>query len=355
MNYLSRIWKKNSIPEDNPITAADDETRNYIDKLKQLNGMLSEKDEQICSIQEDYKKIFHLFSDMVILLDNAGSIIDLNKKAQKLLNEHNKYCQLIGQKWKDVMQNIGCNWDVSIEKEVIESDVLYEKTKEAYMDKLDKHFLISILPVRKSTDSDYFILVIRDITQIKERELNLIKKQKLLSYIDTIANIFSRNLNIDYIMDKIVETLSDIDKVDSVYIYKNCEHGMRAGKVREYYKNGHDINISDTIYYSEFPRWKDYFNLNQVICGTIEKFPKHEKEYLKNRDIKSICIVPIYTPLGFWGFIGFDSYDKTKYWSYDEEQLLKIAANVIGGEIYKWSLRNINSNIEDITVKCVNK
>lgn len=351
MGYLDRIWKNGSEVEEKTMS---DETREYIKQLKHLNNVLGEKDGLLQSIQEDYKKIFNLFADMVILLDDSGSIIDLNKKSQILLNKHNFNDSLIGKKWKEVIEELGCKWDASIEKAALESDMSEEKEKEVYIDKLDKHFLISVTPVKKEHSADYFIVIIRDITKIKEREINLIKKQKFLNYINIIADVFSRNLNINYIMDKIVETLSDIDNVDLVYIYKNCSDGLEATKIREYHKNGEPIDISDTIKYNNFPRWIDYFRLNHIICGTSDEFPKHERRYLKQGNIKSICAVPIYTPEGFWGFIGFNSYKKEKHWTYDEEQLLKIASNVIGGEIYKWSLRNINNNVEDITPKCVN-
>lgn len=79
----------------------------------------------------------------------------------------------------------------------------------------------------------------------------------------------------------------------------------------------------------------EYFSLNHIICGNIRDFPKNEKLFLRKTNIRSICIVPIYTPIGFWGFLGFDSHQQEKQWTYDEEQLLKIAANIIGGELYK--------------------
>jgi len=334
-----------------------DDIEYYISQLKSLNGELNKKDERIMSIQEDYKKIFNLFPDMVILIDNNGSIIDLNKRSQIVLDNFRTNNSLIGEKWSNICKKLGCNWEKSIEKYLIESDVLYEKSKEIYVDKINSHFILTVTPVRKYNNSDYFIIVIKDITEVKIRELNLIKKQKLLSYIYNITDIFSRNLNINYIMDKIVEILSDIDNIDLAYIYKNCEDNKKAKKIREYYKNSNYNlnNINDYLLYDEFPRWKEYFNLNHIVCGTINDFPYHERNHMSKNNLKSICIVPIYTSAGFWGFIGFDSYKKYKKWSYDEEQLLKIAANTIGGEIHKWVLKNINNNeVENIIPKCVN-
>jgi hypothetical protein len=63
-------------------------------------------------------------------------------------------------------------------------------------------------------------------------------------------------------------------------------------------------------------------------------------------------VVPIYTPVQQWGFVKFDSCDKIKNWSYDEEKILKIAANIIGAGIYQWTLRN--NKEEKIYKSCVN-
>lgn len=343
---------------DNTIEIDDNYTQSYIEQLKILNEKLIDKDSKIVSVQEDYKKIFNLSSDMIILLDDNGCVIDLNRKAQRILSRYIKEKTIIGKEWKNVLYEIGCNWDKSIEKQILNSDSLYEKTKEIYIKKMNKYYLLSIIPVRKPNDDSYFILTIKDVTNIKLRELNLIKKQKLLNYIYNITELFSKNLNINYIMDRIVETMANVNNVDMVYIYKNCNCNTTAEKIREYHKANLNINISDSIKYSDFPRWKDYFDINHIICGSVGDFPENEIELLKDKrdgnKIKSLCIVPIYTPLGLWGFLGFESYIDKKVWTFDEEQLLKIAANVIGGEIHKWNLRNINHSLEEIQTKCIN-
>ncbi len=328
----------------------------YIENLKILTQELSEKDEKILSIQEDYKKIFNLFSDVVVLIDSEGNVIDLNRKAQVIFNSL-EAIKIIGKKWKDIIEYLGCNYNKSIEKQVIESDVLKERSKEVYIDKLKKHFLISILPIRKTGDNDYFIFTARDITKIKEREQDLIKKQSLIKYIDYISDAFHRNFNINYIMEKIVEVLGKIDNVDAVYIYKNYideNNKLYAEITKSWSKNKYKNRAKGfkELHYSNFPRWKEYFEANHIICGNINGFPKNEKLLLKNEDIKSICVVPIYTATEWWGFLGFDSIDVNKNWTFDEERILKIAANIIGSGIYQWTLRNSKDEILQKT--CIN-
>ncbi|MFW6025462.1 MAG: hypothetical protein ACOCRX_03900 [Candidatus Woesearchaeota archaeon] len=72
--------------------------RNHILELKKITNMLEEKDSQIYSIQEDYKKIFNIFSETVIIIDDEGYVIDLNKKGHKLLNNICDDNKIIGRK-----------------------------------------------------------------------------------------------------------------------------------------------------------------------------------------------------------------------------------------------------------------
>jgi hypothetical protein len=53
-------------------------------------------------------------------------------------------------------------------------------------------------------------------------------------------------------------------------------------------------------------------DLNHILCGDIKDFPDSEKRVLDMRNVKSTCVVPIYTPVQQWGFVKFDSCDKIK-------------------------------------------
>lgn len=334
-----------------------EEVSGYIQSLKELTKQLSEKDDQIVSIQEDYKKIFNMFHDSVVVIDYEGYVIDYNKKAQKLL-ESVSGGKVIGEQWKKVIEGLGCNWENTIEKEVIENESRKELFKEVHIPDLKRDFLISVSSFEKESNTNYFIFTARDITRLKEREKDLIKKHNLITYIDQISDVFSNNLNINYILEKIVEILGKIEKVDMVYIYKNdvdtqgCDYA-EIMKTWAAYDCSSRTRSLETFYYYNFPRWKEYFEMNNIICGSIGDFPRNERQFLGDEGIQSVCVVPIFTPAGWWGFLGFDSYLENKKWTYDEEKILKIAANIIGGGIYQWTLRNIN-NTEVLKQNCIN-
>lgn len=354
---MINIFKKGvkEIKEDNQELL---EANGYIQKLKDLTENLKEKDEKIYSIQEDYKKIFNFFADIIVIIDAEGYILDLNRKAQMTFSNFFND-NIIGSNWKYILETLNKScWDKTIEKELLEDKNYAEKSKEIYISRLNKHFLITVLPVIRYGELQYFIFTAKDITDIKNREIELLKKQKLLTAVSTITDIFTANYNINYLMEKIVETLGRVENVEMCYIYKNCldEKGkIFAEKQKEWVSSNFnkDTRTLDKFYYSNtFPRWLEYFKLNHIVCGNIRTFPINEIQVLKTEKIKSICVVPIYANLQLWGFMGFDSCFKERNWSYDEESLLKVAANVIGGGIYQWSLRNNKKEV--IEKSCIN-
>jgi signal transduction histidine kinase len=54
---------------------------------------------------------------------------------------------------------------------------------------------------------------------------------------------------------------------------------------------------------------------------------------LRAQDIKSVLVVPIFTGLEWWGFIGFDECRQEREWSKAELEALKTAASTLGAAI----------------------
>jgi hypothetical protein len=103
----------------------------------------------------------------------------------------------------------------------MENNELIELSKEIYIEKLKSHFIITVIPVSKKGELDYFIFTAKDVTLIKQRELELIKKQQLITYTSIISDVFTQNLNIDHTLNKIVETLGRIKNIDRCCLYQN--------------------------------------------------------------------------------------------------------------------------------------
>jgi transcriptional regulator with PAS, ATPase and Fis domain len=76
---ITKMFFKNNIEK--PVYEKSEElkeVKSMIEKLKILTLEISSKDSMIESIQEDYKKIFNLFSDIIVIIDKTGTVIDTN-------------------------------------------------------------------------------------------------------------------------------------------------------------------------------------------------------------------------------------------------------------------------------------
>ncbi len=73
----------------------------------------------------------------------------------------------------------------------------------------------------------------------------------------------------------------------------------------------------------------------KVIHRIVREMPEEEKESLLPNIVKSFLLAPIFSAKQFWGFIGFDDFNKEKEWLPSEKQILAAAANTIGSAYFR--------------------
>jgi hypothetical protein len=94
-------------------------------------------------------------------------------------------------------------------------------------------------------------------------------------------------------------------------------------------------DITDCIRYDLIPDWQSKMEHglpvdgNLVDCNTCKY-----KEDCGYHDEVLVCAVPIFVKGEWWGFVGFDYQNGTRQWKDEDETLLRIAADIIGGVIY---------------------
>lgn len=90
--------------------------------------------------------------------------------------------------------------------------------------------------------------------------------------------------------------------------------------------NSRTVNTDDIPY---FERWDHLFISNQHVQGDLISLPSEEKQWLNQRDAKSILAVPLYSN-GTWnGFLGTEDMMNSRKWSPDEVKLLESVARLI--------------------------
>ena len=183
------------------------------------------------------------------------------------------------------------------------------------------------------------LVVIRDITEMVERENEILRKDKLLDAISTASARLIQGTNLESSVQEAMALIGKAAGVNRVYIFRN-EHDEAyrlplMSQIYEWTDGSVDAQIDNpdlqkVPYEIACPRWFEQLSQGNVIVGNIRDFPGNERESLETQGILSILVTPIFIDALFWGFLGFDDCKAERNWPVTDEQILKTAANTIG-------------------------
>jgi diguanylate cyclase (GGDEF)-like protein len=186
---------------------------------------------------------------------------------------------------------------------------------------------------------------ITDITQRKQAEVELYRRDRLLQSVATAANHLLTNPNFDVAIADALATLGMAAEVDRVYVYENHLHpetaemamSLRYEWTREsvmpllnhpHWKNRPYSDYQDHAWYETLAQGKS-------VIGPSHDFPALIRNTYPQDDIRSFLNVPIQVEGYFWGFIGFDDSRSARIWTHNEEVILSSVATSISGAIQR--------------------
>ncbi|MBD1939004.1 EAL domain-containing protein [Microcoleus sp. FACHB-68] len=182
-----------------------------------------------------------------------------------------------------------------------------------------------------------------DITQRKQAEAELLKRDNLLQGVAEAMNYLLTDTNHGSAIIKALATLGIAAGVDRVYICQNHPHpvtgepalSMRFEWVRDLIEPMLNKPHWQNLAYSNLCRWYDSLSANQPMSGNAVDFPAGERERLEADGIVSILMVPISVNNECWGYVGFDDCHRERGWSKSEESILVAIAASIGGALQR--------------------
>ncbi|HEX6066408.1 MAG TPA: ATP-binding protein, partial [Longimicrobiales bacterium] len=80
-------------------------------------------------------------------------------------------------------------------------------------------------------------------------------------------------------------------------------------------------------------RWVDILARGEVVAGNTEELPESERPILEKEHDIAVAIVPVFTGLHWWGFIGFADCARKRDWSAGEIYALTAAAGILGAAV----------------------
>ncbi len=180
--------------------------------------------------------------------------------------------------------------------------------------------------------------MILDITQLKETEQKLLKREKVLKTINSCAETLLKSINWEMELGKLIEEIGKSIDVSSVYVFQNHTKDSelvtsllfrwRLPEIEKEVEKSQLQNISYRL--SGFERWIDILEKREVICGPVKEFPFREYLFLSILGIKSILVVPIFVGDKWWGFITLNDCKSEREWEKSEIDAIRTFVDILG-------------------------
>ncbi|MFH0736694.1 MAG: PAS domain S-box protein [bacterium] len=179
----------------------------------------------------------------------------------------------------------------------------------------------------------------RDITERKQKENELMLKDRALSKISEAIQNILQSKDIYSSMESALELIAGAVNLSSIYIFENFtdSQNTETGFIQKFKwsNNNYSANLNNTnnvfSYINNFKRWFDFLQNKKVLFDFTNNLPDCEKEILKTTNIVSFLLAPVFVNGKFWGFVGFSENNYEREWTKSEISIIKILAESIGG------------------------
>jgi signal transduction histidine kinase/DNA-binding response OmpR family regulator/ABC-type amino acid transport substrate-binding protein len=182
---------------------------------------------------------------------------------------------------------------------------------------------------------------------VRERTAELIRQDHLLHTVNDAASLLLAS-DADQFNDAIykgMEMMAQSVSAHRLYIWKNQgpegAHRYRLifwwldKEIARRQDIGH-INIpQESPFITEFPEWETKFAAGECVNSPVKDCSLPEQERLGRYAIKSILAVPVFLQDAFWGFIGFDDCHRERYFSSDEEAILRSGSLLLANAVMR--------------------
>jgi diguanylate cyclase (GGDEF)-like protein len=137
-------------------------------------------------------------------------------------------------------------------------------------------------------------------------------------------------------------------RADRAYIFENyTENGKRYCSLTYEWCEGAEPQLGkeymkDISYSEVVPNWEKAFLNRQCINSPVRDLSETERNLLKLQDVMSVLTVPIFVKDKLWGFVGFDDCHAERFFTANEENVLRSSSGLIANVLIRNSMeRNI--------------
>ncbi|PIX94033.1 MAG: hypothetical protein COZ25_07545 [Ignavibacteria bacterium CG_4_10_14_3_um_filter_37_18] len=309
---------------------------------KKIAALVNETQE---TIEHTYKEVWEKSADGMRIINEEGIVIHCN-------NAYANFVELPKSKLENKIFTVAYQQEnreriLSKLKERFNAGsfkVKYEAELILWNGKT-KHFEVSNSVLHTLDEHKWLLSIFRDISERKEQELQLKRKEILLQGIARATETLLTGNDFDESVTTVLAMLSKGAEVDRGYIFQNIlEEESQTSMMKEAYEwadEGVPHQLTDLsinlVPYSRFDSLDLYHRLSEgeIIYLDFDEITEAQKKVFIDKSIQSIFLAPIFAKERFWGFIGFDSCRVKRPFSIDDQSLLKTVAASLSGALHQ--------------------
>ncbi|MFW5711915.1 MAG: ATP-binding protein [bacterium] len=284
----------------------------------------------------DYQHIFEHTGTAIALIDAAHTIVEVNQEFVRLAGLRKE--EIEGKlKWTSFLHQE----DLALMLERHEQRVRAEGAPpSAYEFRFIDHqqnVHEVFITVKWLATVQQSIVSLFDITDYKQHQHTLERRLKLEKIIAEHSQNFIRvkEDEIDDAIRQVLQAIGEFAGVDRSYVFMYSEdektmsntHEWCAPNVSPQTELLQDLPVNRFAWFDTELRAEHFINVTDLTELPPEAAP--EKEILREQDICSLAIVPLFFGGRLRGYLGFDSTGKTVRWSEDDFLLLQTIGNAI--------------------------
>lgn len=281
--------------------------------------------------------ILENMKDSVIVINPQQRVLYINPIAEQILRNTEEGA--IGQPFEEVSADYAkkINPYLSTGKEVVAEITVGENNHT----RVYEMSISSVTTMGQSQGSNQLdkMIILHDITERKEAEASLIRREITMSAVSTAAEHFLRESNwVDSVPSMLqrIGKAADVSRI-SVVMNHQDEKGEIYSSLRYEWASSSATPQINNVALKDVPlrksglgRWEDWLSQGLTIDGIIKNLPQAEQDFYKGRESLSIVVVPIFVKYQWWGFILFDECRYERIWASTELEAFQLVANIFG-------------------------
>lgn len=305
-----------------------------IEILKQLKDELVQREQEIKKNLIEWDKTFDAIIDDIVIIDSEYIVRKANKSFLFYIDQlGGSWREVIGCNWKEIRDKLGLTNTECIVGRCFEE----EQYQEAIVDIRGRTYSVLANPIF-NTDGKItsVVRVSRDITKMEQQKQKIDRRGRIFEAISKMSKVLVEHEKWDIALHEVLKQLGEAVGASRTYLFKNTINDNRlcADLIDEWF-NVESCSMTECINYDTLPQWRHDMELGQSVEGRIKEcLHCEDKDQCVGLNELIVCAVPIFSNKNWWGFIGFDYNTDIKKWKEEDETLLRIASDIIGGVIH---------------------